>query len=275
MPRRSKRSRISKFSYRVSPQKVNIPSFMEVNDESLPYETFPARGFIESIKSFFGYYNDEDDSVWIDHRERMLKHIYKLLGDDNAIPVGIKLYHGTINPNLDINSLRNRMTFLGLEPIISVWYTAEESDYKGIVDPSRRSNFGYVYEFEVLKPIPADKVIKYISLNPKGEDICKNGGVCIHPQITFHNYMEEGPLDFSIEVTLMLKKMINEGYLNLTKRYRTNFLNLKNMLYQPFSKLNLYLDGDLFILWPKDRSREELNKYVESLKNMPEYTPTK
>jgi hypothetical protein len=101
--------------------KFNLPTFMDVNDSSLPYNTSPFRSLIQSLKSIFGFYKDEDNQVWVDHRERMMKDLYKLLGDDNSIPIGVNLYHGTINPNFDINSLGNYMTFMGLEPIISVW----------------------------------------------------------------------------------------------------------------------------------------------------------
>lgn len=192
----------------------------------------------------------------------MLKELYEILGGDNSIPIGVKLYHGTMNPNLDINSLGNYMTFLGLEPMISVWYTSEEAGSKSKYDDAK---FGYIYEFDVIKPIPADKVIKYISLNPKGCDICTNGGVCIHPQITFHNFKEQGPLDLSIEVTLMLKKMVDNGYLKLNRRYRTSISNLKNMLYYPLSRLDLYVYDDIFILWPKNKSIEDLEKYLHLL----------
>ena len=92
--------------------KINLPSFMSVNDEKIPYN-------YDTFKSFFQSISDR----WIGHRERMLKEIYELLGDDNSIP-------GTKNPNFNIDSLGNYMTFLGLEPIISIWYTAEEANYK-------------------------------------------------------------------------------------------------------------------------------------------------
>jgi hypothetical protein len=94
--------------------------------------------------------------------------------------------------------------------------------------------------------------------------------VCIHPQITFHNAREEGPLDLSIEVTLIMKNMINNGYLRMNKHYKTSIENLDHMLYYPLSKLNLYVsekDDNLFILWPKTKSKEELNKYIEAITN--------
>lgn len=246
--------------------KINLPSFMNVNDEKIPYNYDTFRSIFQSIQSIFGYYNDEDSDKWIGHRERMLKEIYELLGDDNSIPVGTKLYHGSKNPNFNIDSLGNYMTFLGLEPIISIWYTAEEANISRYVedDPYAKpaSEYGYVYELEVMKPINADKVIKYISLNPKGCDICTKGGVCIHPQITFHNAREEGPLDLSIEVTLFLKKMVDDGYLKLNRRYKTSLRNLQDMLYYPFFKLELYVYDDIFILWPKNKSLESLKEYI-------------
>ena len=246
-------------------RKFDLPSFMSINDKDLPYYSYPSTSIIDSFKSLFGYYNDEDDRDWISHRERLLSDIYQLFKDDKdeyTIPVGTRLYHGTKNENFikDIPRMKNHMTFLGLEPIISIWYTAEEIGHS-----YNDQLFSYVYEFIVEKPIKIDKIIKYITLNPALCDICTRGGVCVHPQITFHNENEEGPLDLSVEVTLMLKKLFNEGFLKISNRYRTSIVNLDNMLYYPLSKLDLYLQDDLFILWPK-QTKNDLKTYIQLVK---------
>ena len=247
---------ISSPNYRM---KVELPEFMNINDSKLPYNIDPFwkdSGITKFLKSLFGFESKDDEDVyeWISHREKMIKNIDKFR---DVMPLGTKLYHGTSNSDLKIENLENHMTFLGLEPLISIWYTAEEiGDYEN-------QKFGYVYEFEVIKPITVNKLIKYISFNPKGCDICTNGGVCVHPQITMHTRNLVGPFDFSVEVTLMLKKMIEDGYLSLTNKYRTSIVNLYNMENYPLSKLDLHLHGDLFILWPKDKEID-LN-YVEGI----------
>lgn len=249
MPKKSRKRPIKK-------RPVNLPEFMDINDTKLPYCTnpfdidFSIMGF---LKSLIGYKNDEkDNSKWVNHRDKLLENINKF---SEVIPVGTKLYHGTSNSNLKIKDLKDYMTFLGLEPLISIWYTAEE------IGCYKDQKFGYIYEFQVVKSIPVNKLIKYISLNPKGCHICTNGGVCVHPQITMHTRDLVGPFDFSVEVTLILKKMVKDGYLSLTNKYRTSTVNLHNMRDYPLSKLDLFLYGDLFILWPKNQELD-LN-YIE------------
>ena len=241
--------------------KFDLPEFMNINDSKLPYYENPFdtdSGLMRFFKSLFGYKSkdDVDNYKWIDHRKRLIENIDNF---ENVIPVGTKLYHGTSNSDLKVEDLEDYMTFLGLEPIISIWYTAEE------IGNYEKQKFGYIYEFQVVKPIPVNKLIKYISLNPKGCNICTDGGVCVHPQITIHSNQFVGPFDLSVEVTLMLKKMIQDGYMNLFNKYRTSIVNLENMEDYPLSKLNLHIYDDLFILWPKDRE-VDLN-YVELIKS--------
>jgi|694.fasta_scaffold132688_1 hypothetical protein len=229
-------------------KRVSLPNWMQVN-ERIPYTQNPDRTLWEYVKSWTGHYTEKDTADWIGPRNEVLEQLHLMFTDPTdpldprgmRIPIGTKLYHGTRNANLDIQRLKDKITFLGLEPMISIWYTAEEYG---------RGKFGYVYEFEVVRPIPIDYIIPDLATNPKDVKLCVKGAVCVHPQITFHNVDESGPKDLSVEVTLMLKKMINNGYLRLIQRFRTSIQNLKEMVDYPLQALDLWLVEDLFLLQP-------------------------
>jgi hypothetical protein len=228
-------------------KRVDLPDWMQVN-ERIPYTQDPGRSLWEYLKSWTGHYSEKDTRDWINPRNEVLEQLHQMFTDPSEprsmrIPIGTKLYHGTCNANLDIQRLKDKITFLGLEPIISIWYTAEEA--------RRRDTFGYVYEFEVVRPIPIDYIIPDLETNPKGVKMCVKGAVCVHPQITFHDASESGPKDLSVEVTLMLKKMINEGYLKFVQRFRTSIENLREMVDYPLQSLELWLVDDLFLLQPR------------------------
>ncbi len=86
---------------------------------------------------------------------------------------GTKVYHGTIDPKLELSG-EYLVTFFGLDIIISLIYLQE-------LNKSGTNKFGYLYEFQVYKPIP----YLYISdmfTNPTEIEECDTN-VCIHPQL--------------------------------------------------------------------------------------------
>lgn len=168
----------------------------------------------EDIKWFFGKYKEEDTTAWLPYREKMIQYINKdILDSKQQLPKGTKLYHGTLNDDFKPENLKDKITFTGLEPVISMWYTLEES-----LTQSKSLYFGYVYEFELIKPIHVDNIIKYLSKNPLEDDKCKKyGPVCIHPQVTFHGSCRNPPYDLSIELTLPLKQLYKDGFFKINQ----------------------------------------------------------
>jgi hypothetical protein len=191
----------------------------------VPHDKMYWRTFFQDVKHFTGFYDDNDTRDWVKPREEILKYIHQNLSDN--IPVGTKLYHGTLDKNFmtSLQTFKDKNTFLGLEPSISMWYTSE------LANILKNTTVGYVYEFEVLKPIKVDYVIPYMSIHPFSNSKqtkthkCKYGGVCIHPQVVFH-FDNEPPYDISIEVVLPLKVLYNNGYIKLSKIYNTDMYNL-------------------------------------------------
>jgi hypothetical protein len=238
----------SKFKFSDNINILKLPEFMKVNDLKMPNHMYWTNIW-EDIKWFFGKYNDKDTSAWIPYREKLMKYIHNdVLDSKQQLPLKTKLYHGSKSPDL-INNLKDYTTFLGLEPVISMWYTLEESvGFRG-----HNNTFSYVYEFEVIKPLPVNHIIQFLSNNPNSDKNCKNyGPVCLHPQVTFHG-IEHPPFDLSIEVTLPLKKLIDEGYIKLNKSYRTILANLEDFSNYPIETLNVLTYKDFLLLWPKNK----------------------
>jgi hypothetical protein len=145
-----------------------------------------------------------------------------------------------------------------------MWFTGEEGDDDTI--GNKIQDYGYVYEFEVVKPIKVDKIINFITQHPTknlGSSICKiYGNVCAHPQITLR-YPSQRVYDLSIEITLPLKKFLNEGYIKLIKRYRTNLKNLEEFNTVPLRDLAVHRYGDILFFYRKDKDVDK--KYLDKL----------
>jgi len=106
---------------------------------------------------------------------------------------GTTLYHGsTTYPFLGGQSDTNRMTFFGLDAIISIWYVLEgyllQNDRKCFKQKSLQvSRYGYLYEFKLKNDLEVTKIIKLLVSNPKNDASCKKrNAVCLHPQVSFH-----------------------------------------------------------------------------------------
>ena len=152
---------------------------------------------------------------------------------------GTKLYHSTLNADLDFDKFdKNMKTFFGLDIVISLWYILEmaESNEQKTGDLPQ---YGYLYEFELTKPLKVDKYIENIGEHPSGVAICEDSlGVCVHPQITFHGIsrFDQGPFDLSIEITMGPNAL---PYLLLIKRYKVEVRNLKKFRSYPLSSLEI------------------------------------
>jgi hypothetical protein len=155
------------------------------------------------------------------------------------IPVGTKLYHGSLNPALDFNHLLDHITFFGIDVVISLWYILElQSD-------SDRNELkpGTLYEFVVTRPIPVE-IIPNLYDHPTETERCVDEPIgCIHPQISFHgDVLSDPPYDLSIEFTLNLNKDAGHGqfkeYMVLQKVYTVDTRILLEHRDKPFSVFN-------------------------------------
>jgi len=152
----------------------------------------------------------EDWTSWIPARDRVNKHIReKVLDSEGNLPAGTILYHGSLDPNLQFT--KNRHTFFGIDAFISIWYALELRN--GLCFPKRRK-IGYLYEFELTKPLNQIVVLQALSDHPgyggKTKDL-----PTIHPQAIYHGNFDAHEL--GIEVTINVKQ--NPECLRLLKRY--------------------------------------------------------
>ena len=122
-----------------------------------------------------------------------------------------------------------------------MWYTLEDAGF------DQSPVHGFVYEFEVLQPIPVKKFIPYISSHPKdfSNRICRDNAVCVHPQLTIRRGDWGPPYDLSVEVTMPLKRLVNEGVITLHRRYVTDLVNLWQHRNVPLYQLRVMQNGDL------------------------------
>jgi hypothetical protein len=166
---------------------------------------------------------------------------------DGYLKKGLKFYHSTLNSDLNFEEFeKHKMTFFGLDIVISLWYIMEMAEsqkkYEEIVEgknPGELPDYGYLYEFELVKPLKVDKYIESINNHPGSDRDCYlKLGVCVHPQITFHgkNRENQGPFDMSIEVTLGHTSL---SYLGLLKRYKVSVENLNKFKSYPLTSLDI------------------------------------
>jgi hypothetical protein len=145
---------------------------------------------------------------------------------DGYLPIGTKLYHGSLDTNLDFRSLtKDRITFFGLDVVISIWYILEMTLYYSYL------RIGKLYEFTVVKPIPI-YLLSELFDHPMETKECSKQVACIHPQLAYHGDTDDPPpYDLSIEVTMNMKYF--KDYIQLNKTYLVN----TKMLYDNRCKL--------------------------------------
>ena len=203
---------------------VKLPEFMKFNKD-LPYEVSELDTKLEKLKRYLGLYEDPDREVFFKTKQQMVDYIYNSMGIKNEIPVGTKLYHGTINKDFVkiIPNLGDDVIFFALEPTASMWYTGKRNMVRDNPD-----KYGYVYEFTVKKPIKIDRISYWIGAHILNWPECEKG-VCVHPLISGQpiEYIINPPYFLSIEVTIPLKKYFENGSIKFTKKYRTDMDNLK------------------------------------------------
>ena len=132
----------------------------------------------------------------------------------NFITVGTKLYHGSLQHDLNFNDLKNKdqITFFGLDVVISLWYILEINTFRN------KMRNGKLYEFVVVKDIPFNLLCE-LTDNPKDYNIYKKSAIsCIHPQIAFHGDTESSPpYDLCIELAMNMKYF--KDYIKLKQTY--------------------------------------------------------
>ena len=140
-----------------------------------------------------------DRDEWRPHVRNVVSQINTLFNDGN-IPIGTKLYHGSLSDSLNFfNEGKYSPFFFGIEESISLWYI-----YEMWLSQNKRNNTnGWLYTLEVTKPISITKLIEQIITHPTEDDDCwvNAKGVCIHPQQIFHGETDTIK-DLGIEITL-------------------------------------------------------------------------
>ena len=173
------------------------------------------------------------NSQWKKPVEKVVHYISKkIIDSNNCIPVGTKLYHGSLDHNLSFS--KDIITFFGIDVIISLWYILELKDNSWWSSPK----LGKLYEFVVTKPIPVI-LIKELTNNPKESRICYRENIaCIHPQITFHNKddISTPPKDLCIEVTFNMKYF--KENISLKKTYLVDPSILSKNRYKSLQQFN-------------------------------------
>jgi len=163
----------------------------------------------------------KEPEEWKEAQQQMLDYIQnKIMASDQTIRKGTKLYHGsTMHP---LKLTKDQFTFFGLDALISLWYLSEMYDEGKIKE---NPGIGYLYEFEVVKPIQVTKILeKLTTQHPFGSSECdKPKGVCIHPQIAYHRSpfsARKGPYDLSVELTLNYKDF--KDFIQMNRAFKVN-----------------------------------------------------
>ena len=178
------------------PQRFPTPHpIFEHRHENTSYKNIPKRNLTSSNPRDWGLRNDILD--------RKNDGTYELA-------VGTRIYHGSTRGDLDLTGKHadNRMTFFGLDALISMWYVLEMS-------MSEEINNGYLYTFEVIRPIPVT-VLSLTGYHPKNMfSPCHDlATACIRPQLAYHGTVNNSPVkDMSVEVTLHMSHF--KDYLQL------------------------------------------------------------
>jgi hypothetical protein len=175
-----------------------------------------ARMYVNPLFDTKGFWDCYERSA----RRRVFRRV---LDGENRIRAGTRLYHGTGNHDLVFE--KGRQTFFGLDPVLAMWYTLEEAEKK----ESRGEvvqECSYVYEYEVVEPIPIDRYVDRIREHAPAR------GVYVHPQVALRGYNNYhalmGPFDPSIEITLMEKEGIR-----LVQKYFIHVPTLRKYTFYP------------------------------------------
>ena len=166
---------------------------------------------------------------WDDPITRNINYIQEQFPDD-YLPVGTKLYHGSLE-QLDFKAMKkDRITFFGLDVVISLWYILELSGEE--VD-----TIGKLYEFIVVEPIPLRLLEPFYS-HPKEDIQCRKDPIaCIHPQLAYHGDTDTSPpYDLCIEITMNMKYF--KDYIQLTQTYEVDTMILYTNRRKLFTEFN-------------------------------------
>jgi hypothetical protein len=134
------------------------------------------------------------------------------------IPIGTKLYHGSLDFELTFDDKcitskdPNRLTFFGLDIIISLWYLEEVNRLKF----GYKYKYGVIYELVVIEDIPVYRTKDH----PLETYQCKDVA-CLHEEGAYHG----DPYGFSepsIELTMNLSKLPNKIRRNTKEIIRQN-----------------------------------------------------
>ena len=150
---------------------------------------------------------------WDNPITRNINYIHEQF-HDGYLPVGTRLYHGSLE-ELDFKAMkRDRITFFGLDVVISLWYILELSGDD--VD-----TIGKLYEFSVVEPIPLMLLEEFYS-HPKSDIQCRKDPIaCIHPQLAYHGDVDTyPPYDLCIEITMNMKYF--KDCIQLTQTYEVD-----------------------------------------------------
>jgi hypothetical protein len=194
-------------------------------------------------------------------------YIDTILDKNGCIPAGTKLYHGSTKSDLKFTT--NKITFFGIDVLISLWYILEmrfdkiqrleeyhehvRKQYSSKNSRTHKSShthknsssinkiqkkiYGTLYEFITTKPIRVTNKIIELSNNPKNNGNCQKENVCIHPQIIYHGDPDSPPpYDLGVEVTLDVSKYRDSMKLN--KKYSVNPMILYINRFKEFSEFN-------------------------------------
>lgn len=149
---------------------------------------------------------------------------------DGYIPIGTRLYHGSLE-QLDFKALkRDRITFFGLDVVISIWYILELADDEDTI--------GKLYEFTVIQPIPL-RILYKLYNHPSANPYCRKDKIaCIHPTLAFHGQVDTSypPYDLSIEITMNMKYF--KDYIQVIKTYDVDTRILYKNRRKLFSEFN-------------------------------------
>ena len=191
-------------------------------------------------------------------------NVYKLKSQfpNNIIPVGTKLYHGSMDANGNGNGNGNikfdqqKLTFFGIDVVISLWILPEQRRaqmYKELGydislsqqdDYNKNHDKGYLYEFQVVKPIPVH-LIEDLCQYPLEVKTCKEKP-CLHPQIG-----PDSPIyNLSTELTMGMK---NYKDIQLKKKYEVDVNKLEENQDKLFSKFDPVSAINSFSFRPKNK----------------------
>lgn len=136
-----------------------------------------------------------DNQDWDSHILQIIRHYKNILVQKNNeyyLKKGTVLYHGSTEYPFLSEHDESRMTFFGLDVIISLWYILESSYLKMDVAcltkmKKKVQYYGYLYEFRLKDDLKITTIIDKLIQNPKNSAVCKKTkSVCLHPQVSFH-----------------------------------------------------------------------------------------